>query len=124
MAVETKSGENRKDLVEPYGKYVRLTPEEMSKLREKFGTEKAAEMIQRMNDYIGEDPKRQKKYESRNHYLTLLNWERMDQERKTQPFMQQKPQATFVKPEPKKTYDFTDVLEMRKQKQEKEVIDL
>lgn len=92
LAVETKNGEQQRRVTEPFGNYVRLTPEEYGKLCEKFGNEKADEMIQRMDNYIGEDPKRQKKYESRNHYLTLLNWERMDQERKTQPLMKQKPQ--------------------------------
>lgn len=87
---------NTEDAITPeqplsFGNFVRLKNSEYDKLVAKFGVVRVDEMIQRMDNYIGEDPKRQKKYETRNHYLTLLNWERMDQERKTQPLMQ-KPQ--------------------------------
>ena len=96
--------------------HVMLTGEEFRKLFQKFGKD-CSDRIQRLDDYL--ENNRKKHYD--NHYLTILNWARRDEE--TQPLMQ-KPQATFVKPEPKKTYDFTDVLEMRRQKQEQEVIDL
>lgn len=92
LANESNSGETHISRVTvPYGKYVRLTGAEYTKLVRTFGPEETDAMIQRMNDYIGEDPKRVKKYESRNHYLTLLNWDRMNKERKVQ-HSQQKPQ--------------------------------
>ena len=57
---------------------VRLSEEEYDKLNDKFGFQKTQDMIEHMDYYIGEDPARQKKYAKRNHYLTLLNWERKD----------------------------------------------
>lgn len=65
-----------------YGWYVLLSDKELNSLIEKFGSEKTKQMIDNMNNYIGEDPKRIRTYRTRNHYLTLLNWERMDQDRK------------------------------------------
>ena len=82
-----------------YGQHVRLTMEECQKLVEKFGSLKVTEMITNMDHYIGEDPKRQKTYKTRNHYLTLLNWQRMDEERKKE---REKPQTPVPK---RKTFD-------------------
>ena len=79
-----------------YGEFVRLTDDEFQKLADKFGEMRAYEMIEHMNWYIAEDPKRQKKYEKRNHYMTLLNWARKDEkEGKT-----------------KQSYSFRDIVEM------------
>jgi len=57
---------------------VLLTDDEYRKLTEKFGESKTRDLIERMDYYLEEDPKRKKKYEKRNHYMTLLNWERKD----------------------------------------------
>lgn len=64
------------------GPFVLLSDDELRKLEDKFGKRETETMIQAMNNYIGEDPKRQRTYASRNHYLTLLNWKRMDEQRK------------------------------------------
>jgi len=61
-----------------FGSFVRLTEKEFLTLQKKFGYGKTMSMIENMNNYIGEDPKRQRIYQTRNHYLTLLNWERRD----------------------------------------------
>lgn len=82
-----------------YGEFVRLSEDEYQKLVDKFGTLKATMMIANMDHYIGEDPKRQKTYKTRNHYLTLLNWQRMDEERKK---AREKPQTPVPK---RKTFD-------------------
>lgn len=97
---EDGSTGNRGDLMH-IGPFVQLTPEEHQKLQKKFGEYETQRMIANMNNYIGEDPKRQKTYSSRNHYLTLLNWKRRDEDRKQ---AQAKPQQ--------KTYSFAEVGEM------------
>ena len=72
-----KRGELRR-----FGPYVRLSDDELRKLEDKFGPQEVERMLQDMNNYIGEDPKRVRTYATRNHYLTLLNWRRMDEQRK------------------------------------------
>jgi len=77
-----------------FGAYVQLTPKEYKSLEKKFGEVKTDQMIQNMNRYIGEDPKRQKVYATRNHYLTLLNWERRNEEQsKPKVIVQEKPKS-------------------------------
>lgn len=78
--------------VKPFGKFVMLTEDEHSKLVAKFGERKAQDMIQNMDFYIAEDPKRQTKYRTRNHYMTLLNWERKREEKQA---MMQKPKQEY-----------------------------
>lgn len=104
--------EKRGELRE-FGPHVRLSEEEFLKLQEKFGQAETTKMIRAMNDYIGEDSKLVKKYQTRNHYLTLLNWQRRD-EKKTQ-----------VKPQPKQE-SWTEVAERleREQNYKQEIIDL
>ena len=82
-----------------FGPHVKLSEKEFLSLQEKFGYEEVMKMIRNMNNYIGEDDKLVKKYQTRNHYLTLLNWKRRDEEK------QQHPQQ-------KKTYSFAEVGQM------------
>lgn len=107
---------SRRGELKSFGAHVKLSEKEFLSLQEKFGYEKALEKIEWMNNYIGEDPKRERVYQSRNHYLTLLNWDRMDQERK------QKPQAA----EQPKEETWMEVAEriQRERDAKKEVIDL
>ena len=107
---------SRRGELKAFGSHVKLSEKEFLSLQEKFGYEKALEKIEWMNNYIGEDPKRERVYQSRNHYLTLLNWDRMDQERK------QKPQAA----EQPKEETWMEVAEriQRERDAKKEVIDL
>ena len=87
-----------------------LTDADFGKLVERFGAEKTESMIDNMDSYIEEDATIKKKYKTRNHYLTLLRWDRMDEERKGQ----QSPQTSRGMPQPKKTYTFSEVVAMRK----------
>ena len=107
---------SRRGELKAFGAHVKLSEKEFLSLQEKFGYEKALEKIEWMNNYIGEDPKRERVYQSRNHYLTILNWDRMDQERK------QKPQAA----EQPKEETWMEVAEriQRERDAKKEVIDL
>ena len=72
--------------LEQFGEFVRLSKKEYLNLCTEYGKEKADQMISKMNDYIGEDEtgKLARKYQTRNHNLTLRNWIRMDEERKQQ----------------------------------------
>jgi len=73
--------------------HVKLSQKEYEGLVKKWGEEKTKRMIQNMDDYLEEDPKRLRKYETRNHNLTLQNWDRMDNERRQK---QEKPrEKTF-----------------------------
>ena len=81
-----------------YGPHVRLSDKEFLALQDEFGYEETMRMIRSMNDYIGEDPKLIRKYQTRNHNLTLRNWKRRDAEKK---------QAN----EPKKRETWTEVAE-------------
>ena len=58
--------------------FVFLFNEEYQKLVEKFGKDKTDEMIERLDLYLGSRGSR--KYKS--HYYTLLNWDRMERDRK------------------------------------------
>ena len=87
---QEKEGERKEDFggtigkrgeLKEFGEYVKLSDKEFLSLQEKFGYGETMAMIEKMNNYIGEDPKRQRVYQSRNHYLTLLNWKRRDEER-------------------------------------------
>ena len=64
---------NKKIYKKRFFEFVFLDENEYEKLKEKFGNEKADELIQRLNDYIGS---KGKKYKS--HYHTILTWERKD----------------------------------------------
>ena len=83
LATVPKAKRDRGILLE-FGEYVRLSQKEYLNLCTEFGKEKTEQMIRNMNDYIGEDEtgKLARKYQTRNHNLTLRNWVRMDQERK------------------------------------------
>ena len=73
--------------------HVKLSQKEYDGLVKKWGEEKTKRMIQNMDDYLEEDPKRLRKYETRNHNLTLQNWDRMDNDRRQK---QEKPrEKTF-----------------------------
>jgi hypothetical protein len=63
---------------EPYGEFVRLTAEEHGKLIEKYGAEKTADMIARLDAYVGSTGKRY-----RSHYHTLISWEQREQNGKS-----------------------------------------
>ena len=78
-----------------YGNFghVLLTPEEDNKLCQKFGLHDTEVRIQRLDDYL--ENNRKKHYD--NHYLTILNWARRDEEKN---------------PQPKKTYTAFEVAEM------------
>ena len=78
-----------------YGNFghVLLTPEEDNKLCQKFGLHDTEVRIQRLDDYLENNKK--KHYD--NHYLTILNWARRDEEKK---------------PQQKRTYTFAEVGEM------------
>ena len=54
-----------------YGEFARLTPDEHTKLIDKFGNARTADWIEDLNGYLGSTGK---KYDS--HYLTILNWNR------------------------------------------------
>jgi len=58
---------------EKYLDFVLLSPQEHSKLIEKFGEAKTNEYIERLNTGIGS-----KGYKYKSHYFTILNWERRD----------------------------------------------
>jgi len=94
---EYRVREEKRGELKPRGFYgnVWLSDKEIDKLNDKFGYSKMQDMIENMDWYIGEDPARQKKYAKRNHYLTLLNWERKNQKAQ----------------EPKKTMSFRDVVQ-------------
>ena len=61
-----------------FGPHVMLSEDEFLRLQKDYGYEETLRMIQRMNDYIGEDPKLIRKYQNRNHNLTLRNWKNRD----------------------------------------------
>jgi hypothetical protein len=62
-----------------YGEHVLLSEIEYNKLCEKWGNTITDDWITRLNEYAGSKPKKFKEYAS--HYLTLLGWDRMKQER-------------------------------------------
>lgn len=62
----------------PFGTHVRLSQKEYDHLVSDFGRAKVSEMIQNLDNYIGEDPKRERLYATRNHNLTLRNWDNRD----------------------------------------------
>ena len=92
---EEETTNSRARVLKNFGKFVRMTEDEHRELVAKFGENKAQQMIQNMDFYLAEDPKRQKKYKSRNHYMTLVNWERKDA----------KEQQRNVKPKEKTFHD-------------------
>ena len=96
---EIERAKSPKPVKNRYGNFqhVLLTAEEHSKLCEKF-PHNISERIQRLDDYL--ENNRKKHYD--NHYLTILNWARKDEEKK---------QTVSQKPE-KKTYSFAEVGEM------------
>lgn len=87
---QEKEGERKEDFggtigkrgeLKSFGPHVRLSEKEFLSLQEKYGYDETMKMIRNMNNYIGEDQKLMNKYRTRNHYLTLLNWKRRDEER-------------------------------------------
>ena len=73
--------------LKPFGEFVRLSDAEYQRLVQDFGYEKTERMIEAMNNYIGEDEtgKLARKYSTRNHNLTLRNWENRRAEESRQP---------------------------------------
>ena len=73
--------------MKPFGEFVRLSDEEYRRLVQDFGQEKVERMIESMNSYIGEDEtgRLARKYQTRNHNLTLRNWENRRAEEQRQP---------------------------------------
>ena len=87
---EKEEGKNKKcgrGELKAFGQFVRLSDEEYQRLVKDFGFSRVEQMIERMNDYIGEDEtgKLARKYQTRNHNLTLRNWENRRSEEKRQP---------------------------------------
>ncbi len=64
-----------------YGDFVRLTEREYQKLCEKFTKQIADDWIERMNEYAIQKSRKFKEYTS--HYMTILHWDRLKQERET-----------------------------------------
>jgi hypothetical protein len=71
----TKEINNNKSL---FMDFVFLTAEEHQKLIDQFGEQKTSNMIERLNSYGHQKPKKFKEYAS--HYHTILAWERKDKE--------------------------------------------
>jgi len=75
---ENKSSDSpQKDGKKKFLDFVYLTSEEFQKLVEKFGEGQTRIWIEKLNNYLGS---KGKKYKS--HYHTILNWERMENERR------------------------------------------
>ena len=73
-----------------------MSEKEYGKLVRDFGEQKTNKLIAKMNCYLAEDEKRQKKYKTRNHYMTLRNWERRDSENQTQQAQQPMPITDYL----------------------------
>jgi cytolysin (calcineurin-like family phosphatase) len=58
-----------------YLEYVYLTEDEYKKLIAKFGKEITDDWIERVNNWVAENPK-EKKRQKDSHYYTILNWHR------------------------------------------------
>jgi len=74
---EKKVNKEKKRL---FGTSVFLTDEEYQKLETKFGKLITDDWIERMNLYAGQKPEKFKEYAS--HYMTILNWAKMKEDRK------------------------------------------
>ena len=68
-----RSKEVKINIKDKYLDFVHLSPEEYSKLEIEYGKTQTADLIKRLNDYIGS---KGDKYKS--HYFTLLNFARRD----------------------------------------------
>lgn len=79
--VKDPSKKDKKDKNEKkvFKDYVLLTDEEYQKLVDEYGLAKILDMIERLNDYAFEKPKKFKEYAC--HYRTIKNWIRMEKER-------------------------------------------
>jgi hypothetical protein len=62
-----------------FGEYVRLSDSEYQKLIDRFGKATTDDWIDRMNSYAASKPQKFREY--KNHYATILNWDRMKKER-------------------------------------------
>ena len=60
---------------------VMISQEEYDKLIERFGANKTDDLIENLSLYMGQNQKNAKKYS--NHYLTLLNWGKRDEEKQS-----------------------------------------
>ena len=86
-----------------YLDFVFLADDEYQKLVEQFGQSKTDEMIERLNSYGHQFPKKFKQYSS--HYHTILNWLRKDGETKAgQPKPRGDPPAQSPKEQKKKEF--------------------
>jgi len=86
-----------------YLDFVLLTDDEYRKLVEQFGQSKTDEIIERLNSYGHQFPKKFKQYSS--HYHTILNWLRKDGETKAgQPKPRGDPPAQSPKEQKKKEF--------------------
>ena len=92
----SRAGKNSRGQLREFGPHgnVLLSDAEYDKLYEKFHFNKLQDLIERMDCYLEEDEKRKRKYKTRNHYMTLLNWARKDEKEK------------------KQSYSFRDIVEM------------
>ena len=102
-ANKTPKNDNIQELINNnkilFGNSVLLKEEEYKKLCDKFGKEVADDWIERMNYYAASKPHKWKEYKDGDHYLTILNWDRMKQEREG-------------KPEPEKQKYFVDMTKL------------
>lgn len=72
-----KNKKNKKEYAKlDFAELVKVSPEEYEKLVERFGEKEAKERLINLDLYIGSTGK---KYKS--HYLTILNWDRMEKQR-------------------------------------------
>ena len=95
-----------------FGEFVLLSVKEHEALINDYGFAKAQEMIEKMNSYIGEDPKRQKIYKTRNHNLTIRNWIRKDEDQKEK---QPKAKVTIPKSRPMSFAELGRLMDMQKE---------
>lgn len=90
---ERDSAKSPKPLKNHHGEYqhVLLTADEFFKLLEKFGEDGGRQWIKKLDEYL--ECNRKKHYD--NHYLTILNWARREEEKRS--FQKQQPkEETFA----------------------------
>lgn len=90
--VKYSKGKEKKKIKEKkrYGESVLLTDEEYLKLCEKFTKPVADDWIERLNEYAIQKARKFKEYTS--HYMTILHWDRLKQEREKEKQSQDEPE--------------------------------
>ena len=73
---------------------VKLTPSEYQKLTQKLGYERAIDLIEALSIYMAQNPKNENKY--KNHYFTILNWDRRDKKENNFPVKNYPPEEDFL----------------------------